>query len=81
MAGNKVKSFVRKLRIEYEKSVSRSAKDNPKKYAKSKTKVKQGIPDLDIRGIINQDNPVATTKNDTEKADTLLEYFCSVFTT
>ena len=43
-ARNKVKSLVRKQRIEYQKQVSQSAKDNPKKfwdYAKSKTKVNQ----------------------------------------
>ena len=51
---NKVRSLIRKNKVEYEKLVERNPKENPKKfweYAKSKMKVRQGIPDLDIPGI------------------------------
>ena len=78
---NKVKSLTRRAKIEQEKNISRNAKDNPKKfwqYVKSKTKTKDNIPDLDIPG--EDEGNSKTTTNDFEKAETLLNYFSSVFT-
>ena len=47
---NKVKLLTRQAKREYEKSIAIQAKPNPKKfwnYARSKTKVKTHISDLD----------------------------------
>ena len=79
---NKVKSLVRKAKIDYEKIISENAKSNPKKfweYTKSKTKVREGIPNLDIPESEDKENP-DTTRNDSQKADVLLNFFNSVFT-
>ena len=57
---NKVKSLIRRSKIEYEKNISESAKCNPKRfweYAKSKTKCKEVIPDLGIPGTDGPNKP------------------------
>ena len=83
-ARNKVKSLVRKTKLEFEKNISRNAKENPKqfwKYANSKTKVKDSIPDLDIPGTDDETGKFESTKTDKEKANVLSDFFSSVFTT
>ena len=74
---------MRKAKIEYEKGVSRNAKDNPQifgDYVKSKTKTKAGIPDLDIPGTEGPNKEPDSTTSDAEKAEVFLNYFGSVFT-
>ena len=63
-----------------EKNIARKSKANPKefwRYAQTKLKTKTGIPDLQIK---TQDGSKKVTTNDQEKADTLQEFFSSVFT-
>ena len=75
---NKVKSIVRGATARHEKNILSQVKENPKafwKYANSKTKVKEKIPDL----IVNQ-NTKSLTRSDAEKAKVLLDFFSSVFT-
>jgi hypothetical protein len=79
---NKVKSLVRKAKIENEQDVAKDAKQNPKKfwqYAKSKTKTKTEIPDLDVPKQAGSNNEAETTHSDGEKAEVFLQYFGSVF--
>ena len=73
---NQVRRVTRKAQKIYEKNISINAKSNPKKfwsYVRFKTKYKPGIPDL-------QTTPDQLTSTDKEKADTLVNYFKSVFT-
>ena len=61
---------------EYERDIAKSAKKNPKRfyaYAKSKLNTNHGIPDL-----VNDNKEKVST--DSEKADLLNSFFCSVFT-
>ena len=63
--------------------VSENATGNPKKfweYGKSKTKIKERIPDLDVPGTEDINNNTRRTENDLDKANTLLHFFNSVFT-
>ena len=74
---NKVKTITRKATRNYEKNIAKSVKEEPKKfwsYIKSKTKVKERIPDLMV-------DSNRRTSNDKEKAETLSSFFTSVFTT
>ena len=77
---NKVRTMTRKLQRDLEKEISRTAKENPKKfwgYVKSKMKTKTGIADL----IKKKDgNHEELTKTDQEKAEVLADFFSSVFT-
>ena len=76
-ARNKVKKMVRRAKCEYEQSIARESKENPKKfwsYVNSKTKTRSTIPDLEVPG---EDR---SASEDEEKADTFLNYFGSVFT-
>jgi hypothetical protein len=78
---NKVKSLTRKAVKNKEIEIAKDVKNNPKKfwqYTKSKTKTRIGISDL----IMNKENGVETlTNNDKDKANTLSDFFSSVFTT
>ena len=73
---NKATKQCRKAKRKMEATVADQAKSNPKSfwsYVKSKTGTRTGIPDLKMN-----DGKMATT--DKEKADTLNEFFQSVFT-
>ena len=77
-ARNQVKNITRKITKQHEKNISQQAKTNPKKfwkYAQSKTKTKASIPDL-----YTDENYKEKTNSDQEKAETLSEYFASVYT-
>ena len=72
-----MKNLTRQARKNIEKDIAKRAKKNPKqfwKYVNSKTKTRQGISQLYMP---DKDK---LTENDSEKADTLLEHFTSVFT-
>ena len=78
---NKVKSLTRKSKKAFEKKIAKNLKNNPKafwSYTQSKTKSRSTIPDLLKPG--TEKDPVYV-KTDPEKAELLLEYFSSVFTT
>ena len=73
---NKTNKEIRKASRENEKSIAKECKSNPKsfwKYVRTKTKAKTGLSPLRKRN-----GDIALTDN--EKADTLNEYFTSVFT-
>ena len=75
---NQIRNLTRKAQIDKERKVSREAKTNPKifwNFVNSKTKTKPGIPNLQK----SQDKNDLTV-NDKEKAETLLNYFSTVFT-
>jgi hypothetical protein len=75
-ARNQAKSACKKAVKEYEKEIAKNCKRNPKAfyaYAKSKLKVQDSIADL-----IKPDGSYAAT--DTDKANVLNSFFCSVFT-
>ena len=78
---NQVKSLTRKAVKNKEREIAKDIKNNPKKcwkYTKSKTKTRTGISDL----IMNNENGVETlTNSDKNKANTLSDFFSSVFTT
>ncbi|XP_052786222.1 uncharacterized protein LOC128221661 [Mya arenaria] len=75
-ARNKLRSYTRELRKNFEEELARDVKVNPKafwKYASSKLTVKSGVSDLkDSEGNLHGD--------DSSKAEILNEFFCSVFT-
>lgn len=73
---NKVKAITRRAIVSREKDIARNAKEHPKRfwsYVKSKTRVKERIPDLVT-------DTGALTSNDLDKAETLSAFFVSVFT-
>ena len=75
-ARNQAKSAGRKAIKEYEQQIAKDAKKNPKAFyvfARSKTKIKDGIADL-----IDEDGNIAS--EDKAKAQMLNRFFCSVFT-
>ena len=76
IAKNQAKWESKKAVRDFEKEQAKLAKKNPKafyKYASSKTKVRQGISDLE--------KPDRTlTTSDKEKAETLNNFFSGVFT-
>ncbi|KAK3089125.1 hypothetical protein FSP39_001036 [Pinctada imbricata] len=77
---NKVAKLVRKARKEYENSLARDAKANPKRiwqYINSKSKIRQGESDL----CIDPGNPKSTkSDDDCIKANILAKFFSNVFT-
>ena len=77
---NKVKSITRKAQKNYENSLAKKAKTNPKaiwQYIKSKSKIKEGITELNIDP---NDKKSRLTSDSKEKAEILNTYFSSVFT-
>ena len=77
---NKVKSITKKTQRNYENSLAKKAKDNPKaiwQYINSKSKIKEGITELNIDP--NNSNSKLTSNNQ-EKSEILNNYFSSVFT-
>ena len=77
---NKVRSMTRKLQRDLEKDVSKQAKTNPKKfwnYVKRKMKTSTGVSDLVIR---TEGSKEILTRNNQQKAQTLSDFFGSVFT-
>ena len=76
-----MKSLTRKAVKNKEIEIAKDIKNNLKKfwqYTKSKTKTRIGISDL----IMNNENGVETlTNSDKDKANTLSDFFSSVFTT
>ena len=72
---NQCKWETRKAVRQYEQGVAKVSKHNPKafyKYVQSKTKARAGIPDLNYNGV--------TASNDDDKAETLNQFYTSVFT-
>ena len=77
-ARNQVRTLTRKITKQFEKQIAQQVKENPKKfwkYARSKTKTKNSIPDL-----FKDDDYTESTKSDKEKANVLADFFTSVFT-
>lgn len=77
---NKVKTMVRKAKIQMEKEIAENAKVNPKKfwqYANSKRKTKSGIGELKTT---NSNGEVDTAKTDKEKTEVLANFYSNVFT-
>ncbi|RLC07615.1 MAG: hypothetical protein DRI57_25640, partial [Deltaproteobacteria bacterium] len=75
-ARNQAKWTTRKAMQDFEKSIAKEAKSNPKafyKYAKSKIKTRTGVPDLK-----KPSGEVAST--DRDKAKVLNDFFSGVFT-
>jgi hypothetical protein len=75
---NKVRRLTRNAVIRHEKHLAKDVKTNPKKfwaYTKSRNKVKERIPDL-----VKDSTLQTVTNNDKEKAETLSNFFASVFT-
>jgi hypothetical protein len=73
---DELRSITRKLSYDYEKDLAKNIKTNPKafwKYVNSKTKVRGGIDDL------TKDDGT-TASSDEDKAQTLNDFFSSVFT-
>ena len=78
-ARNQAKWATKKAKREFEKTLARNVKKNPKKfwgYVNSKRKTKVNIPDLDK----TDDKKSPRTTNDHEKAEVLNQYFKKVFT-
>ena len=75
---NKVEKVTRSAAKRHGTEIAESAKTNPKRfwaYVKSRTKVKESIPDLIVDVATNR-----RTTNDHEKTETLSKFFASVFT-
>ena len=75
-ARNVVKKECRNAKAEFEHKLAQKVKSNPKafyNYANSKLKTRSNIADL-------EKSDGTTTKNDSEKAETLNDFFSSVFT-
>ena len=73
-------SAINKLKKEFEKSLAKEAKTNPKKIWKcinSKSKIRTGIGDINIDP---SDEKSLTTSNDEEKAQIFADYFSNIFT-
>ena len=76
---NKVKTVTKGAAKKYEQEIALKAKEEPKRFwnlVKSKTKVKEKIPDLKMG---NQQN--AKTSTEKEKAEVLNSFFATTFTT
>ena len=73
---NQARWETRKAKREFEKKIAKEAKINPKtffNYARSKVTSRVGVSDLTMPS-------GETTTTDTEKAETLNDFFSSVFT-
>ena len=73
---NQTRWRVRQTKKQFEQNIAKESKTNPKafyNYARSKTKCRSGISDLVMTN-------GTMTVNNTEKADTLNNFFSSVFT-
>ena len=73
---NQTRWKVRQTKKQFEQNIAKESKTNPKafyNYARSKTKCRTGISDLVMTN-------GTMTVNDTKKADTLNDFFSSVFT-
>ena len=78
-ANNKVKRLMRKAKRNFEKDIASKSNTNPKffwSYVRSKLKTKTGVAPL----LANPKDKNSTVFTDEEKANTLQEQFCSVFT-
>ena len=78
---NQVKDLTRKAIRNKEKEIAKEVKKKTKKfwqYTQSKTKTRTGISDLVM---IDEDENETLTKTDKDKANTLSNFFSSVFTT
>ena len=78
---NKVRKMTRLAKKRYECNLAEQAKDNPKmfwRYAKSKLKTREGVADLEHT---DGDGNLTKSTTDEEKANTLSDYFSSVYTT
>ena len=78
---NQVRALTKKSKKVFEKLIAKNAKQNPKAfwaYTQSKMKFKSTIPDL-IKPETEENPEYAST--DEEKAQLLVDYFSSVFTT
>jgi len=76
---NKVRSMSRKIQREAEKGISRDAKKNSKKFwrfVRSKLKTATGIADLEM----TSDGKSELATSDEAKAQTLCDFFSSVYT-
>lgn len=76
---NQVKKLTRRLRKEFENDISKKAKSNPKlvwQYIKSKSKTREGIGELYVDQCSKKGKK---TDKDSDKANILGEFFCSVF--
>ena len=76
-ARNKIRALTRGARSIYEKKIANDCKKNPKmfwNYVKNNLNSKSNIPDLDMPD-------GEKTTNNKQKADTLLDFFTSVFNT
>ena len=77
---NRAKKLIRKARKDYEHSMAKKAKENPKviwRYINSKSKTRVGIGEL----CKNPKDPKSVkTNDDREKANILAKFFTSVFT-
>ena len=77
---NQVRRITRKKQAEYEKSLAKQVKENPKKfwqYANSKSRGNVGLPHISKTG---NEKGEDLTRSDKEKAEVLAEYFSSVYT-
>ena len=75
---NQVRMLTRKKVKIKEKNIAKNAKENPKRfwsYVQKKSKTKSSVPDLYKNNLKNE-----LTKGEKEKADTLADFFGSVFT-
>ena len=80
---NQVRNECRKAHISHEKNIADTVKEKPKHfwdYVRSKSKVKSGIANLEMEPKTDE-KEARMTSNDTEKAETLSNFFSSVFTT
>ncbi len=81
---NMVRKLVRAGKRAFETQLATKVKDQPKafwRYAKSKLRVSEGISDLNVEGQIDADGKQKMATTDKEKAETLSDYFHTVYTT
>ncbi len=80
---NRVSKLTKLAKKRHEGYLASEAKDNPKKlwrYVSSKLKTRPGVSDLIIPDATDEQGKPRVTKDDQEKADTLADFFSSVFT-
>ena len=77
---NQLRRLTKKATELFERNIANQSKQNPKafwNYVSTKTKMRQKIPDLYYN---DNEDPEFMTRNDQEKANTLGDFFSSVFT-